>query len=250
MDGQLAADGVEGMNSYSPPATPNSFSRPRPLPQRSPSQTAKIRVQNRRREYLERNPSYFTSAEQEFADPDLFDRLIRRFRSAAEREAEGRSKGWGKTLESSLMRGEARLERISSSVTGDTMPSSASSTSRKPNSITTNIDFSVADLVNDKPATKAEGRAAWDEFLRERFVRGGDEDFDYAKVDGDDDLDSLEHIDLEEAYFDDEEPEWADDSDVTGDNTDSAAEEGHKEGERHRRKRERILVGQTGIQDF
>lgn len=59
----------EALDNESPPASPDAFSRPRPrpLPQRSPEQAARIRVQNRRREYLRKNPSYFGSAEHELA---------------------------------------------------------------------------------------------------------------------------------------------------------------------------------------
>lgn len=185
------------------------------------------------------------------ADPDLYDKLIRKFQSPAEREAEGRSRGWGKTLESSLMRGEARLERIASSYTGDRIPASGSS-SRASNGIgrdSTNFGIDV-DLVDDKPATKEEGRAAWDEFLRERFVRGGDEDFDYSKVDGDEDLDVLENMDKEEAYFDGEEPEWADDSEEDEEETEVHGDQDPEQGDGPRRKRERVLLGETGVQDY
>ncbi|KAJ4386170.1 hypothetical protein N0V93_009063 [Gnomoniopsis smithogilvyi] len=245
-------DGLKGMNANSPPGTPNSFSRPRPRPQRSPSQAARIRVQNRRREYLEKNPKYFTSAEQEFADPELYDKFVRKFQSPAEREAEGRSRGWGKTLESSLMRGEAKLERIASSYTGDRIPASSSDRMQVSNDRVRDVtNFSIdVDLVGDKPATKEEGRAAWDEFLRERFVRGRDDDFDYSQVDGDEDLDSLEHMDREEAYFDEEEPEWADDSAEDEEESQVPGETDNALGDRKRPKRERVLLGQTGIQDY
>lgn len=187
------------------------------------------------------------------ADPDLYDKLIRKFLSVAEREAEGRSKGWGKTLESSIMRGEARLERIASSYTGDRIPPSTSS-DQNPNSGSKDVSNFVIDanLVDDQPATKEEGRAAWDEFLRERFVRGGDEDFDYSQVDGDEDLDSLEHMDREEAYFDEEEPEWADDSEVEEDEDEESEIPVDKDdtGGLRKPKRERVLLGQTGVQDY
>ncbi|KAJ4422405.1 hypothetical protein N0V82_002961 [Gnomoniopsis sp. IMI 355080] len=245
-------DGLKGINSNSPPSTPNSFSRPRPRPPRSPSQAARIRVQNRRREYLERNPKYFTSSEQEFADPDLYDKFVRKFQTPAEREAEGRSRGWGKTLESSLMRGEARLERIASSYTGDGVPPSNSSSRTSKGGARDTLNFSIdSHLVDEIPDTKEEARAAWDEFLRERFVRGGDEDFDYIKVDGDEDLDSLEHMDREEAYFDEEEPEWADDSaEDDEDESEVPGETDRASGDRSRPRRERVLLGQTGIQDY
>lgn len=111
-----------------------------------------------------------------------------------------------------------------------------------------------ADLADGKPTTREEGRAAWEDFLRERFVRGGDEDFDYGRVDGDEDLDAMEDRDREEAYFDEMEPEWADDSDGLEEGQD---EEGIGGGEHEggpggvkRPRRERMLLGQTGIQDY
>lgn len=185
------------------------------------------------------------------ADPDLYDKLVRKFQSPAEREAEGRSRGWGKTLESSLLRGEARLDRIASSYTGDSILPSASSSRASNGRGRDNTNFGIdVDLVDDKPVTKEEGRAAWDEFLRERFVRGGDEDFDYSKVDGDEDLDSLENMDREEAYFDEEEPEWADDSEEEEAEIDLNGEKNSEQRDRQRPKRERVLLGQTGIQDY
>ncbi|KAF3759949.1 hypothetical protein M406DRAFT_242678, partial [Cryphonectria parasitica EP155] len=205
--------------------------RPRPRPPKSPAQVAKIRVQNRRREYLVQNPRYFSNSEHEFADPDLYDKLMRHFQTPAEREAEGRTKGWGKTLESSLLRGEARLERVASSYTGDVVPRAPS------NGAAGTSNFDIDSALAEKPASREEGRAAWEEFLRERFVAGGDEEFDYDGVDGDDELDSMEDRDREEAYFDEEEPAWADDS------------EEDEDGE-GRPKRERLLLGETGIQDY
>jgi hypothetical protein len=46
---------------------PSTSSRPNPRPPRSQAEVTRIRVKNRRREYLERNPAYFKSAEHEFA---------------------------------------------------------------------------------------------------------------------------------------------------------------------------------------
>lgn len=44
-----------------------SFDKQVPRPAKSPAKTAQIRIQNRRREYLERNPSYFTGLDHELA---------------------------------------------------------------------------------------------------------------------------------------------------------------------------------------
>lgn len=106
-----------------------------------------------------------------------------------------------------------------------------------------------ADLAESKPETKEEGRAAWEDFLRERFIRGGDDDFDYGPVDGDESLDELESRAREEEWFEAEEPEWA--SDGSGGSAGSPVLVA-LDGEPSRRKgpRERVLTGQTGIQDY
>lgn len=117
-------------------------------------------------------------------------------------------------LESSLLRGEARLADLKSS-TDDT------TTSEPARDFTTEADFS-------KTKTKEEGLQRWHEFLTERFVRGHDEDFDYTVIDDNEDYDVMERRDAEEAWFDEEDPEWASDADEGAQTT----------------------QGQTGIQDF
>lgn len=52
------------------PPTPSSgdvYSKPRPRPPKTPAHSARVRMQNRRREYLERHPDYFQSLEHELA---------------------------------------------------------------------------------------------------------------------------------------------------------------------------------------
>lgn len=143
------------------------------------------------------------------------------------------------------MRGEARLDRLASSYTGDRPTMSGRREATGSTRMNDNIFTIDSDLAEEKPKTKEEGRQRWEEFLRERFVHGGDEEFDYSKVDGDEDLDLMEDREREEEWFDDEEPEWADDSD-------EAHETNGKDenGGRTRTKRERVLMGETGIQDY
>ncbi|TIA06516.1 hypothetical protein D6C83_08701, partial [Aureobasidium pullulans] len=74
--------------------------------------TLRIRVKTRRRRYLEQNGDYFDSPSLELADPLLYDRMIRRFQSAAEREADGREKGYSGMLEADLMRSEAKIDAL------------------------------------------------------------------------------------------------------------------------------------------
>ncbi|EGZ78129.1 hypothetical protein NEUTE2DRAFT_101741 [Neurospora tetrasperma FGSC 2509] len=256
-------------------------------------------------------------------NPILYDSLIRRFQTPAEREAEGKEKGYARVLEGSLLRGEEKLARLAvatatggnsgteggeesltptviegqmdrQSLTTRTVtqplsqtiptldeptsasinttsgmfatfttsvqqplprfgclsePSSSPSTAnpdinQTPQSpslpaatttvTTTGLSSTLPVLTGtDTPAqTREEGLDQWTAFLRERFVRGEDEDFDYRIVDCDDELDTLERREEEEAWFDEEEPDWASDgSDGEG-------------------KAERVLEGETGVQDF
>ncbi|KAI4591540.1 hypothetical protein KJ359_013206 [Pestalotiopsis sp. 9143b] len=202
-----------------------SFSKPRPRAPRSPAQAAQVRKQNRRQEYLERHPSYLDSFEHELADPILYDKLIRRFQTAQEREQEGKTKGYSRVLEVDLLRGEAKLSQLAAESLVDGEQNEASRTASE--SISLGLSTPTAE-----PETKEEGRQRWNSFLKERFTLGQDEDFDYDTVDADDSLDVLERRDEEEAWFNDEAPGWASDNDDT-------SITGSKQPQ-----------GETGIQDF
>ncbi|KAM4061170.1 coiled-coil domain-containing protein [Hirsutella rhossiliensis] len=205
------------------------FDKPVPRHPKTAAQVAHIQAQNRRREYLERNPAYFDSLDHELADPLLYERLIKRFQTAAERQAEGKAKGYGRILEADLARGEQRLSQLApgedSSAPGGT--------------VTTATATATDDYDDDDSPWHGEvvdgqhGRQLWREFLTERFVRGRDADFDYARVDGDVELDALAEGEAQDAWFDEEEPRWVTDE----------ADAGDEQALTMRR-------GETGIQDF
>lgn len=190
----------------------------------------------------------------------MYDALIRRFQSSEEREKEGRAKGYSRVLEVDLIRGEAKLAQLTSTSTSqDGAPGSTAPGSWLPASATADSDAFIREYANGtdglgddsngsssesgvkslprKPETKEEGRERWDDFLKRRFVLGRDEDFDYRAVDENDDLDVMERREQEDAWFDDEDPDWA---------SDSAEDQGGAE----KRRREKKLEGETGIQDF
>jgi hypothetical protein len=249
-------------------SSPISYERPQPRPPRSPAHAAQTRVRNRRREWLSRHPSYYLSLEHELADPLLYDALIRRFQTHEQREKEGRAKGFGRVLEVDLLRGEARLSRLAGNArekadgrngksdssndvgSSQSMESADASITQhygttqhpEPNSASTTymnqeeLEALEAEDLDHRgaPQTAEEGRTRWDEFLRRRFVAGGDEDFNYRAVDEDEEYDILERQEQELAWFDNEEPSWIGQSD--GDDDSGGAE--------------RILTGETGIQDF
>lgn len=178
-------------------------------------------------------------------------------------------------LEVDLLRGEAKLAQLTSSSqdvpSGSTNATTATATATAPSwlprSAATDADAfireyangtdglgdgdagasssssasSVKGLPRQQPETRAEGRERWDGFLRRRFVLGRDDDFDYRAVDENDDLDTLERREIEDAWFDDEDPDWV---------SDSAAEDRAAGGGEEMRRREKRLEGETGIQDF
>ncbi|KAI9804392.1 MAG: hypothetical protein M1825_001290 [Sarcosagium campestre] len=182
--------------------------------------SARIRIKNRRRYYLDRSPGYF-SQDLELADPLLYDRCVRRFQSATEREEEGKKKGYSGVLESDLMRSEAKIAALN-------QPESATTTYRRgPNG-----EIYPEDPA-DAPQSKEEGLARWQEEMTQRFLNGADTDFDYVNIDENTDWDDrqLEEREAEEEWFATEEPEW-----VNGDST----------GERS----SSTVHGETGIQDY
>ncbi|KAL2822184.1 coiled-coil domain-containing protein-domain-containing protein [Aspergillus cavernicola] len=175
------------------------------------------RIKNRRKRYLDLHPEYF-SADLELADPLLYDRLIRRFQTPAEREAEGRAKGFSGVLQADLIRSEAKFDALN-----HPDPHAIFSYARGPNGEI------LAEDRDEIPGSKEEGEKAWRWEMTVRFLSGEDQDFDYTVVDGNDEYDDLSEE--QERYFEDEEPEWVVEAAEGGDVT-------------------ARLQGETGIQDF
>ncbi|KAF2424480.1 hypothetical protein EJ08DRAFT_594997 [Tothia fuscella] len=164
---------------------------------KSGSQTPqRIRVKNRRKRYLDLQPDYF-NASLELADPLMYDRLIRRFQTAAEREAEGRSKGYSGVLEADLLRSEAKLEALA-----HPDPNSTFQYKRGPGGEI------MAEEKDDVPLNKDEGMRRWRWEMEMRFLRGDDTDFDYDSVDKSEVYDDLteEERERQDEYFKEEQP--------------------------------------------
>ena len=145
--------------------------------------------------------------------------MIRRFQTAAEREAEGRRKGYSGVLEADLWRAEAKVEALSN-------PSSASLTTYRRG----RDGEIIAEEKGEMPRDKEEGEKWWRDEMGIRFLKGEDKDFEYEKVDCQEEWDDwgTEGREREEKWFEEEEPQW-----VRGDGG---------EGEEHQ--------GETGVQDF
>ncbi|KAL8761517.1 MAG: hypothetical protein Q9184_002366 [Pyrenodesmia sp. 2 TL-2023] len=201
--------------SNTPTAHPSS---PRPAPRtHSPTSLLRIRIKNRRKRYLDLHPSYFASPSRELADPLAYDRLIRRFQSAAEREAEGRRKGYSGVLEADLWRSEAKMAALAE---------------RREDGNGISMGYRRDEEESDQaPASKEEGEERWRVLVEVRFVRGEDEEFDYGVVDDGEEFDGVEEErEREERWFEEEEEE---------------EERGVEPGAKGKG-----LKGETGVQDF
>ncbi|KAK2750431.1 hypothetical protein FQN57_003911 [Myotisia sp. PD_48] len=205
---------------------------------------ASIQIKNRRKRYLDSHPEYFSPALElagtsvQFpcpffsiishplnpspADPLLYDRLIRRFQTAGEREAEGRIKGHSGMLEADLERAEAKMEALA-----HPDPNAAYTYSRGPHGEI------LAEEHDEIPVSKEEGIERWRQEMELRFVKGADDEFEYALVDECEDYDDWSEE--QEKYFDQEEPKWLVDQGSESSSSPSRQPE---------------LKGETGIQDF
>lgn len=161
------------------------------------------------------------------SDPLLYDRCVRRFQSAAEREADGRSKGYSGVLEADLFRSEAKLAALKGQKQ-DGEPLLSSSKAAVPYvSYVRGQDGSVLPEDPDEvPRSKEEGFERWKFEMTIRFLKGDDPDFDFRAVDESGDWDEIEIKEEEEKWFDDEEPEWVEEQGVE------------------------TVGGETGVQDF
>ena len=139
----------------------------------------------------------------------LYDRCVRRFQTTAEREADGRSKGYSGILEADLYRSEAKLAALKGQSSNGEAATSASEGSLPFVSYVRGEDGEVLPEDPDEiPNSKEEGFERWKFEMTIKFLRGEDPDFDYREVDESEELDDMESKEEEERWFDDEEPEW------------------------------------------
>jgi len=153
----------------------------------------RIRTKNRRKRYLDLHPEYFKQPHLElagrhtfqishlrpsipihFLDPLLYDRLIRRFQTAEEREKEGRERGYSGVLEANLVRSEAKLQALEHPDPNNPLVYGKAS------------DGSINGVEQDerdRVRSREEGLERWVEVMELRFLRGDDQDFEYQDVD-------------------------------------------------------------------
>lgn len=179
---------IDNPTSQSEPSVPHLEDK-QPVPNH-------IRIKNRRKRYLDLHPDYFNSS-LELADPLMYDRLVRRFQTPAEREAEGRDKGYSGVLEADLRRSEAKLQAIA-----NPDPNATFSYVRGPDGEI------IPEEKEDVPVDKDEGFTRWKYEMELRFMRGDDHDFEYVDVDENEEYDDTAEEDRarQEEYFGQEEP--------------------------------------------
>ncbi|CAK7235178.1 hypothetical protein SCUCBS95973_009181 [Sporothrix curviconia] len=217
-------------------------SQPRPRPGRSADEARRIRIRNRRLEYLRQNPSYLASSDREFVNVALYNTLIRSFQTPAERAAEAQDSGFGHVLEASILRNPEPLRRADEDdiveeeeeEDGDEDGEEGNDKGGAKDNAEEEEEEDDLEVEMGLPPREA-GRLRWEALVRKWFVSGGaglDDGFDYAAVDDDSDYDALARADAEAAWFDEESPGWASEDEDEGGGA----------------KKEK--TGETGIQDF
>ncbi|PHH81573.1 hypothetical protein CDD82_459 [Ophiocordyceps australis] len=182
--------------------------KPVPRHPRSATQRAHVQARNRRREYLARHPSYYSDPEHPLAAPLLHERLVARFSPPPN---PGSVEGFGRALEAHLARDTARLTQASTEATRPDCSTARHQEHDKEPAQTRDHEalYGPDCLWHESVDNQERGLHLWHLFVAERFIRGADDDFDYAVVDGDDDLDVFERNEAQDCWFDDEEPSWA-----------------------------------------
>jgi hypothetical protein len=139
-----------------------------------------------------------------FTDPLLYDRLVRRFQSAAEREAQGRARGAAGNLEATLVRSEAKVEALQAPDNGNPLVYE-----RGANGEIVGVEEDAGERVGGKE----EGLIRWKDVMGRRFMRGEDKEFDYGMVDNGEEFDDIEEETrgAQDDYFDGEEQEFVGD---------------------------------------
>lgn len=143
-------------------------------------------------------PTYF------LLDPLLYDRLIRRFQSASEREREGRARGVAGGLEASLVRSEAKVDALEHPDVENPLVYERSAGGE-----IVGLEEDVAERVG----TREEGEERWKDVMTRRFMRGSDGDFDYKVVDEREEYDDVDEDTrtAQEVYFGEEDEEFVGD---------------------------------------
>ena len=178
------------------------------------------RVRNRRYECLKEltaKTSYFSEEDMRDRNPLLYEYYIGKYLTEEEREAMD-SNRVDMSLSALIMRNmeiDRRAELLRRQQQSEQVEELDSSSSEDED------EEGGMKLSTDPDVAAQEKRMLRQEFLRAMqlsFLSGEDKEFDYSKVDSNDQYDSLDHRqqDEEEAYFDQEEPSWCEEEEEDG----------------------------------
>jgi hypothetical protein len=190
-----------------------------PPPISSPPLT-KITTRNRRLTYLNRSEYLSSPTIQERLFPLLYEKLILRHETSAEKAtAEVTSKQ--RSLTNVLLEAGDHMEKVQ-------RQRDRTDDDRARDEVQREMEAQIAEMTPQRILDdRQESHDLLERMMREKFLAGGDEEFDYPSVDEDDQWDDWETVeeDIRAEYFDNETPE-------------EELEDG------------RVLTGQTGVQDF
>src|SRR5947207_1127947 len=185
-----------------------------------PSPPSKTTIQNRRLTYLSRSDYLSSPLVQEHLFPILYEKLILCHKSISEKLDTIQSSK-SRTLTNVLLDAGDHMEKLQ-------RQRDRTEEDRARDEARYDQELAIADSIPKHVLVdREESRVYLEKLIREKFLAGGDDEFDYSTVDDDetwDDWETLEE-DIRAKYFDDETPEDID-------------EEG------------KVLTGQTGVQDF
>lgn len=135
------------------------------------------------------------------ADPVLFDALVRKWQSTAERDSRVKQKGIAEVLEAGLERAETRL------ALAEHGPTSSNSAEIE---ISQLVDVEDSPEEWTEPKDKDSAWELWKKIIGQQFINGRDDQFNYEKIDDDESLDESEHENqaLLENYIEQEEGHW------------------------------------------
>jgi hypothetical protein len=186
----------------------------------SPRPPSKTTIQNRRFTYLNRTNYASSPINQERLFPLLYEKLVLRHKSRSERlDAEMSSKS--RTLTNVLLDAGDHMEKLQ-------RQRDRTDEARARDEARLEEEQSIAETVPKSVLMDREkSREFMEKMVREKFLSGGDGEFEYHTVDEDDIWDDWETLeeDIRDKYFNDESPENEE-----------------REG--------KVLTGETGIQDF
>lgn len=189
-----------------------------PKPKDGPSGLSKSTIQNRRLTYLDRT-NYASSPEvQQRLFPFLFEKLVVRHKTRNETLEEIATKK-ARTLTNVLLDAGDHMQKLQRQ--RDRSDEEKACDQARHDQEQAIADMTPKEVLKDREKS----REFLEKMVREKFLAGEDDEFDYSTVDEKDDWDDWDTLeeDFRAKYFDDETPE-------------------NKEG--------KVLTGETGIQDF